>query len=683
VAIDYYLDLYPSDDPRDGTRLVRYTAGEHLQKVDYRDVVGVGSGLAVLSARLADAAFLDPEGEQYFRVVRDDGSTELVVGGFWSNRVRYEAAFADETRRIEVGGAGTLAYCARAVRAPHTYIDQFPGVDHGNDPTFEGSGLWGQGAPVAAGDFLGAALWRLVWEAQHFRIGTTPYTHRHADGIIYTDIHDDDRLRSAIPDLVLTFDGFEDTDGNPWTIPSGNFRAAPGDNLLSSIQLAMQSGLYVEMDPDTFELRAWEGSDHRRDRTGGAWGAAVVRLQAPTDGTIATGNIKSDSERLITSHIKRRTIWTGGGDNVYGFADAASGTPWEGFVPSNVADVDALDNLAETQLTAREEAGDVLTARLKLGAAPGSGKYLPWEHVKLDDVVTVHTGTGEWDYNEATYPVAALRLHLREAGDWDAWVDLGASFEAMADRQFVVPAAPAQPGLLLCDPTTEGTPDTELYHLHWNGAAQETVAVVGGGTASWPASAARVESGSGSDGASGYVGFKLSDTGDGSPELPATAGAEYRFDFDTRYGGGIDIEFKNGTSSLGSTRIATHLEGNVWVPRSATLTAPVGTDRMLFKPIGAGHYDHVRITELDGVEGSNPNAGTSGRAARCDHTHPEGEHDHDSDYAPLGHSHLLDDLADVDLDPVPTDGDVLTYDSTTDTWLPVAPGAGGAHASDH
>lgn len=471
VAIEYHLDVYPADDPRDGARVVRLSADNALQSADIRDVIGVGAGQFSLRATRSEAADISPDGEQYVRVVRDDGSTELVVDGFWTNEIRYEAAVRNETKRLTVGGAGRMAYLARSVMAPHTYLHGVLAGFTPQDPFDRIWRLWNQG-DAAGGDKLGAVLWRVLTEANRYRSGAT-YTHRHADGETYTDAHDDDRRRSAIPDLTLGFDQFEDSDGNAWTMDSGEFTAMVGENVLQVVRRLMESGLYVEMDPDTFELRAWEGNDHRRTRTGGAWGTNVVRLQAPTDGTIATGNIKSDSERLITSRIRRTSIWAGGNGDVYGFADTASGTPWEGYAPSDAQDVAALDNLADTQMAARDEAGDVLSARLKLGQTPTQGLYLPWEHVKLDDVVTVHTGTAEWDYNEAEYPVAALRIHLRDGGDWDAWVDLGASLEAMAQRQFEIAAAAAHthpPNPQLCRPGAPGS-TTRLYFSTDNASA--------------------------------------------------------------------------------------------------------------------------------------------------------------------------------------------------------------------
>jgi hypothetical protein len=606
VAIEYHFDLYPSDDPRDGTRLVRYSADTALQAADYRDVIGVGSGKAIIGADLADD--LDPAGEQYVRVVRDDGSTELVVGGWWTNSIRYEAAVKDETRRLEVGGAATMAYLARSVMAPHTYMGAAgagAGITTGaQDPFDRIWRLWNQG-DWAGGDYLGAILWRVIMEAQSFRSGA--YTHRHKDGEFYTDTHANDRLRTAIPDLVLGFDKDDDSDGNAWTMASGQFTAMVGENVLQVVRRLMESGLFIEMDPDTFELRAWEGRPASRngrsgDRTGSSWATGTVRLQAPTDGTIATGNIKSDSERLITSHIRRTTIWTGGGDDLYGIADTPGARPWEGFVPSDASDVAVLDNLADVQLTARDEAGDVLTARLKLGASQSLGQYRPWEEVRLDDLVTVHTGTGEWDYDEATYPVGALRIHLRDGGDWDAWVDLGASYEAMAQRQFEVAAAPAHthpPNPELCRPmsVTEATVlrrYTSLSDVMAASVADDAAwdAVAGLGTAEYeltetPTSTRNsgVQTTDRNDVIFGQFAFELDAD---SAAIIADGGATVRGQFRThmRAGIGVDDGAQDGLSQMGvrvtagdsttirGTALALHnlstLAGSTPVPRGTT-----------------------------------------------------------------------------------------------------------------
>jgi hypothetical protein len=467
MAIRYHYDLYPRTDPRDGTRIRRFTK---LQRAMYRDVIGVGSGAADIRSTDAEADDLDPLGEQYVRIVREDttAETELVVAGFWINRFNHDTAVARETKRLTFSGAGHLAYLARARMWSHTYMGAAgagAGITTGaQDPFDDIWRLWNQG-DWAGGDYLGAVFHRVIMEALSYQSGA--YTHRHKDGEFYTDTHADDRTGgSAISLITLGFDKDDDSDGNPWSVPSGEFQASVGENVLSVTQRLMQAGLYVELDPDTFELRAWENDEHRRDRTGGAWGANVVRFQAPTDGTVDTGNMLNDSEREINSHLKR-TIMLAGGQDSYAKATASGDIRWEGFEPSTAAEGAALTQLASTQITARSEAADAGSVRMKLGTTPLSGRYRPWEEVRLDDLVTVHTGTGEWDYDEATYPVAGLKIELQKSGAWWAWAELGASFSPGADRRFQVHPPTAHthpPNPELCRIGNPGTSSsTRLY----------------------------------------------------------------------------------------------------------------------------------------------------------------------------------------------------------------------------
>jgi hypothetical protein len=459
MAIRYRYDLYPRTDPRDGTRLVRFTK---LQQATYRDVVGVGSGALTIRSTEAEAEFLDPAGEQYVRVVREDTSdaSELVVGGWWINKYSHKTADKTLSKRLVASGAGAMAYLGRARMAPHTYIHD---VFTGQDPFDDKWRLYAQGDP-AGGDYLGAVLWRVIYEAQHFRSGAT-YTHKHKDGLIYTDSHDDDRTQTVIPDLVMDFDQFEDSNGNAWSVESGEFTAQVGESVLSVVQRLMNAGLYVRMNPDTFVLQAYENDEHRRDRTGGAWGTNVVRFQAPTDGTVDTGNILSESERLLESSIKRSLIWAGGQDH-YEKATQASDVPWEGFEASDVVSSAALSQIAGRQLSARNEAADTPKIRLKMGRSPATGRYLPWEQVRVEDLVTVNTGTEEWDFDESTYPVAALRIELQRSGAWHGWAELGDGFGSAQSKVFQTTPAPAHVHTLpWCQPGVPATTTATRYYF--------------------------------------------------------------------------------------------------------------------------------------------------------------------------------------------------------------------------
>jgi hypothetical protein len=427
----YVLDLYPRDDPRDGA-LIRTLSP---QKASWRDEAnGTGSGRVAVRSTSADGQAFDPLGLDYIRV-RDTANADRIVGGFFNDKARIKLLTKDSTKLLEVEGAGTLSYLARSVMAPHTYLD----IAIGTDPL---QGVWhlSLNGPAAGGGMLGAMLWRSVYEAQHFRVALTP--HRHADGLIYTDSHDDDRLSTdvGIPDLVLGFDQFEDSDGNPWTLAAGEFKANVNDNLLTVVKRLMEAGLYVEMDPDTFELRAWEGTDHRRNRTSATWAVDKVRLQAPTDATIDTGNILSDADREVAAHVKRRTLYVGQG-GTYVRVAGSTDIPWEGGVISDAEDPDALEQIGTTQLQARSDAGDTLKLRLKVGDDATQGEYIPWDDVRPDDLVTVHSGSDQWEYDEQAFPVAAVSINLRSAS-WETWIELGASF-AVSDRRFQVAPVPA------------------------------------------------------------------------------------------------------------------------------------------------------------------------------------------------------------------------------------------------
>jgi hypothetical protein len=466
VSDEYALDLYPRDDPRDGTRLIRYTY-EDLIAAEFRDVIGVGAGQATIWHDHPGAEEIDSRGEQYVRIVRLGSPSEAVVGGFWTSKMPFETAVASERRHLTISGPGQMAYLARAVMAPHTYIHD---VFTGQDPFDDRWRLSNQSTVYANGPYLGAMLWRVIYEAQHFR-NTATYTHKHADGIIYTDSHPDDRLVSRIPDLVLGFDQFEDSNGNDWTLTAGEFGAQVGENVLGVVQRLMQAGLSIRMDPDDFTLYAWEGRPATKlgrstDRTGVAWGSGVVRFQAPTDGTIHTGNVLSDAHRIVNSYLPRGPIWVGGND-IYHKETGAGDAMYEGFVHSTAEDDDALAAIGDAQSTAREEAADVGTLRHRGGNVPANGVYRPGEHYQLDELVTINTGSGEFDYDEATYPVGAWRVSL-EAGsaEWQVFAELGASYEEAQRREFAIPSSPGHTHPSnLCQPGQPGTSFTSRRYF--------------------------------------------------------------------------------------------------------------------------------------------------------------------------------------------------------------------------
>jgi len=413
-VIRYAFDLYPRDDPVAGSRILRFSK---LQKAAARgEANGTGSGLFTIRATETEADSIDPAGLQYIRVVRIntavvDGSTlsgygEQVVHGFFLEKGDFEALTERSTKQLTFKGAGALSYLDRAIAAETTY--NAASLAAGNTP-FDDTWHWYY-SPA------GAILHRMVDEAI-----------------------DPDRPQAPIPGVTMTFTETDDSDGNPWPGygTSWMFTAAVGEGLLSITRRLMQAGLYVYMDPDTFELSAWMATDHPRDRTGGAWGTNIIRFQAPSAGTIATGNIKSDALRSITALIKRSAILIGA-NNVWSWITGSSDIVWEGSYRNDDPSAGSSTAIAEAQLAARDDAGDTVRLRMKLGNSPTTGRYLPWEHVQLDDLTTLHSGTGQWDWDELDIRVAALSVELAENGLWDAWVELGSIYSSLPDRQFQV-----------------------------------------------------------------------------------------------------------------------------------------------------------------------------------------------------------------------------------------------------
>ena len=638
MSITYHFDLYPRDDPRDGTRLVRFTK---LQSAEYRgEANGTGSGRFTLRGDTTDAGFIDPAGLQYVRVVRDDGATEVVVGGFFLDNGDFTALDERGTRLLTFGGAGTLSYLDREIMWSHTYVGAagaLSALGGGQDPFDDLWRLYAQGS-FAGGDHVGSAMWRALAEALSYQAGA--YTHKHADGTLHTDTHPNDRTGISIPALTLGFDGLTDSDGTTWTVASGEFGVQVGTTLLAVIKRAMEAGLYIEMDPDTFELNAWEADNHGRDRSGAAWGTDVIRFQSPTGGDITTGNVKSDAKRAIAAMVKRSLILAGGGD-LYGLGGIDTDVPWHGFYPSDIADEDALFSLAGAQLAARDDASDTIRLRIIQGDNPTNGKYVPFEHILLDDRVTVHTGTGQWDWNEDTFPVAAITLSLRQGGDWDCWVDLGSSYTSMAERAFQARGVPTHshpPNPMLCDPTIPAVaisdPDAVIGWDHGvGGTTDDASAIIDGDVLSGDGTGYFIARNRGADGGvwmywstpveiTSYTmrqGFSPEDAQFASSGLVRAGWRVYVSD-DVLTSGDTPnsvslTEVENAEASAGLNDSVHPLSAGAhrwWYWKSTVQDTP-----------GVLQIDWIiREIELEGgTAAQNPLAGTSGKAARCDHNH--------------------------------------------------------------
>lgn len=414
--IRYAYDLYPRTNPKNGARIVRFT---QLLKAEWNaEASWCGTGFLVIPADADECDHIDPLGLQYIRVVEIDedtadgatlsGFAERVVFGFFLENGDFKALDERNSKELTFGGAGTLSYLQRAIIADQTYIS---GAEGPYDDTWH----WFYSTP-------GAILERMVAEAQ-----------------------EPSRPQDPIPDVTCTFDVLTDSDGNSWGSLWDHwlFEARVGGNLLDLAKRLMEHNLYVEMDPDTWELNAWDADTHRRDRTGASWGTSVIRFQSPTDGTLATGNILADASRALAAFIKRSDMLVGD-KGVYSWVAGTSDIDWEGYYPTTDETDDSHATIGTAQLTARADAANTVRLKGIIGKSPGTGQYRPLhaDGVLLDDLVTLHTGSGQWDFNNDQFPVAGIGGMLRSGGDWDIFYDLGAAYTTMAERAFQAQGVP-------------------------------------------------------------------------------------------------------------------------------------------------------------------------------------------------------------------------------------------------
>lgn len=615
--ITYAFDLYPRANPVSGARTLRFSK---LQEAEYRgEANGTGSGRLVIRGNETDADSIDPAGMQYVRVVRIndavvDGATlsgfsEKVVGGFFLENGDYEALTERSTKKLEFGGAGALSYLGRAIAAETNYL--------GAEGPFDGLWHW-YFSPA------GAILNRMVNEAL-----------------------DVDRPQSPIAGVTMTFFEDLDSDGNAWPGYGTTwlFTAQIGENLLSITRRLMEAGVYVYMDPDTFELSAWMANTHGRDRTGLAWGTNVIRFQAPTDGTIATGNIKSDAKRGIGALIKRSDLLVGSAEGYEWVNDPAADLVWEGSYPVDDPAGTSLSQIGAAQLQARTDAGDTVRLRMFIGTTPASGSYLPFETagILLDDTATLHTGTGQWDWDESAQKVAAISLKLRPAGDWDAWVDLGSAYSSIAERAFSVQPVGAHthpPNPRLCDRHVNwvlGLTDASLKASDTEPTFNKSKAVDGDDATRWtppdgqgPTAEHWWAADLGLSRTAVTFRYYLSPTH--LADL-ASAGSIYGTDDSAAYGtwltdgGGILTAdpVANGWTLVGGwTGLVSGDTGLRDFAAAATyrywlVRATAG---------GSGSSNEFDITEFE--LWSNPLAGSASTAARCDHGHTASEIDYNN-----------------------------------------------------
>lgn len=632
MSIRYAFDLYPRDDPKDGARILRFSG---LQTAEYRgEANGTGAGRFTLRASHTDADSLSPAGMQYVRVVRINdavidagklsGFSEAVVGGFFIDLIDVSVLDDNMTELLTAAGAGTLTYLDRAIMWSLSYTSTTGRIPNGE---------WTFSELFTGVQTLGSVLWKVIKEAQAFDVGSPAA---------------DDRIATAIPDVILGFTGSVDSDGTPWSLEAGDFSATVGDNLVAVVKRLMDAGLYISMDPDTFELNAWESASYGRDRTGLAFGVNVVRFQSGD-------NIISSLVRGISARRRISTLLIGSGE-LYADARQTLAVDREGFYGfQEDTDRALLNTIGEEQIAAQNDAADTTRLRFSLGTDPVNGAYLPFETagILLNDSITVDTtGLATWHFTDDVYPVSALTVILQTAGSWQAWVDLGAEHRSMPNRAFQAQpvvghthpccSMPARPG-------GASTPEVVTVIQAWTwptaGAGEPINSPISAGAFAWNVLGTN-SAGFAAMSTAPYAWLTTSSKSSG--QWNAVAGAIYRITLTTRNFGHAPITVEFSSLTLGIIRsdvIAAPLPAypdhfNASEPEatySIDVEAPAGTTRMLInKGSGACSVDNVYVWTVDSPVtpgtldptmsiGETSSAGTPSETyANPDHQHAHG-----------------------------------------------------------
>lgn len=406
MAAEYAFDVWDPLDPT-GTFLVRLTVGDQLVDAEFHSVLyGTGDGSISIHADDPDCVHL--QRRAWVQVVRIDTTPDRYLGGFFLEQGDFRALSKKEQagRILTFTGRGGLSILERYVLGHSIYA---PGQSHRG--TFDVPGKWHwEGEPY------GAMLTRLIEEG---------INHPHE------------------PYLPITY-GFtrtRDSDNLLWD-ELADYETPIGTDGLKLYADFMRLGLVAQMSADLELITSRSVEDFGTDRSSATFAAGKVRFQAGQ-------NIANELPKRIAASRERTFVLIEDRIGDYQTVDEdIDGNPLTGvesgkFLKSTTtADDAAIVKMGQLHLTSLRKQGDQCQVEhiIGPGGASGADGYDPGPAGNYDvgDLVTVHTGTAEHDYNEQTIEVAGYRIFLRD-GNWMAEVELGAQYlepsvEAVGDR---------------------------------------------------------------------------------------------------------------------------------------------------------------------------------------------------------------------------------------------------------
>lgn len=406
------FDLYPPDDPAgkiSGTgiaaKLATFTVADQLVDAGFvGELFGLGSGFIEIHVDDPDADLIAPR--SYVKVKLTDGGFFLEeLGGFFLERAELKVLSkrGQVERVVHWEGEGGALGLDRYVLGHSVYAT---GQTKRGDINVPGKWHWSQ-------EPYGAILARVLEE------GTD-----HPDG--FYEFFDYDFTRTL------------DSNGNAWS-DVDDYEVPIGTSGLKLWSDFLRLGLVAEVDAD-LRIHAYRRlSEYRTDRHSASFASGKVRFEAGQN--IASEMVKRINPSSQRTHVlieDRIGDYQTFDEDVDG--NPIGGVPYMAFLKSTTtADDSAIANMGALHLTYRNQFTDVCKVKHDLGPGGANGEEgyrpAPGGDYWLGDLVTVHSGTGEHDYNEQTIEVAALRYFL-QGKDWLVEAELGAQYRNAQQASF-------------------------------------------------------------------------------------------------------------------------------------------------------------------------------------------------------------------------------------------------------
>jgi hypothetical protein len=259
---------------------------------------------------------------------------------------------------------------------------------------------------------------------------------------------------TPLADATWTFDRDEDSAGTAW--PDGGvidetWEFPIGSDGIDVLMEFLRSGDLHWRTTADLEFRAYK-NDPGVDRTSATFAADKVRFAAGV-------NIADGTTRKMEASQKRKGVLVKGGDEVYEFVGAGpADVQWLDYIESvRTRNTDRLHRIGQRWLDRTAAIADAPTPFRHIVADDElNGRYVPFVHYQPGDTVTIHTGTGDHDFNNFAIPIAAVRVLHDAAGNWFGMPELGAqsisgatkAAEARIDRVIRQARAHTHPELL-------------------------------------------------------------------------------------------------------------------------------------------------------------------------------------------------------------------------------------------